>query len=142
MRFMMFIRIDEAYSALEPATEDVAAMQRYNEALMQAGALLAVDGLQPPSAGATITFGADGRATVVDGPFAEAKEVIGGYWIIQAKTKEEAVEWAKRVPAYPGQTIELRQIFDMADYSPEVQDVAQASDLASSPPPEQTESTP
>jgi hypothetical protein len=139
MRFMMFIKVGS--DDFEPTADDAAAMMKYNEELQKAGALLALDGLQPPSAGATITFGADGRATVVDGPFAEAKEVIGGYWIIQAKTKEEAVEWAKRVPAYPGQTIELRQIFDVADYSPEVQEVAQASEVASSPPPEQTQSS-
>src|SRR3954463_4241747 len=134
MRFMMFIRIDDAYSALEPATEDGAAMQRYNEALMQAGALLAVDGLQPPSKGATITFGADGRAQVTDGPFAEAKEVIGGYWIIQTKSKEEAVEWASRAPGAPGTTIELRQLFEMSDWSPEIQAAAELSSL----PPQQT----
>jgi hypothetical protein len=138
MRFMMFIKIEAGDENFEPTADDAAAMMKYNEELQKAGALLALDGLQPPSKGATITFGADGKATVVDGPFAEAKEVIGGYWIIQAKTKEEAVEWAKRVPCYPGQTIELRQIFDMADYSPEVQEVAQASDLAAAPPPEQT----
>jgi hypothetical protein len=141
MRFMMFIKIGPQDYEREPSADDAAAMMKYNEELQKAGALLALDGLQAPSEGATITFGGDGRASVVDGPFAEAKEVVGGYWIIQAKTKEEAVEWAKRVPADPGQTIELRRIFDMEDYSAEVQEVAQRSELAGSPPPEQTEST-
>ena len=144
MRFMMLM-IPKGYESAAPGVvpdaDAVAAMMKYNEELQKAGALLALDGLQPPSKGATITFGADGRADVVDGPFAEAKEVVGGYWIIQAKSKEEAVEWARRVPANPGQAIELRQIFDMADYSPEVQEVAQASTVASSPPPEQTQTT-
>jgi hypothetical protein len=120
MRFMMFIQIDpNAYG--EPTPDDVQAMMKYNEELTKAGALLALDGLQPPDKGAVIVFDEDRRPVVSDGPFAEAKEVVGGYWIIQTKTKEEAVEWASRVPAEPGQKIELRQIFDMEDYSPEVQ---------------------
>jgi hypothetical protein len=138
MRFMMFIKIDGSDENFEPTAEDVAAMSRYNEELSKAGALLALDGLQPPSKGATITFGADGKATVVDGPFAEAKEVVGGYWIIQTKSKEEAVEWARRVPATEGTTIEVRQIFEMSDFAP---DVREAAGELSSPPPEQSSST-
>ncbi|HEY6762542.1 MAG TPA: YciI family protein [Baekduia sp.] len=133
MRFMMFIKIEQdGYG--EPAPDDVGAMMRYNEELTQAGALLALDGLQPPSMGATVTFGDDRKPTVVDGPFAEAKEVIGGYWIIQTKSKEEAVEWAKRVPADPGQVIEVRQVFEMSDFSDEVRE---AAGELSSPPPQQ-----
>jgi hypothetical protein len=109
-------------------------MGRYNEELEKAGALLALDGLQPPSKGARVEFGGDGRPSVVDGPFAEAKEIIGGYWIIQTKTKEEAVEWASRVPVRAGEVaIELRQIFEMSDFPAEVQ--AYFEDQA---PPEQT----
>jgi hypothetical protein len=138
MRFMMFIKVGSSDENFEPTAEDVAAMSRYNEELSKAGALLALDGLQPPSKGATITFGAGGKASVIDGPFAEAKEVIGGYWIIQTKSKEEAVEWARRVPATEGTTIEVRQIFEMSDFAPDVQE---AAGELSSPPPEQTSST-
>jgi hypothetical protein len=134
MRYMMFIKIDGSDDNFEPTVDDVTAMTRYNEELTKAGALLAGDGLQPPSKGAVITFDAAGRATVLDGPYAEGKEVVGGYWIIQTKSKEEAVEWATRVPAEAGTTIELRQIFEMSDFSPEVQAAAELS----SAPPEQT----
>jgi hypothetical protein len=132
MRFMMFIKIDGGDESFQPTEADVAAMERYNRELNEAGVLLALDGLQPPSKGAVITFSAGGKATVTDGPYAEAKEVVGGYWIIQTKSKEEAVEWAKRVPAEEGTTIELRQIFEMSDFSPEIQ--AAAGDWS---PPEQ-----
>ena len=134
MRFMMFIKVDSSDESFQPDEETVAAMARYNEELTKAGALLALDGLQPPSAGATIVFDAAGKATVTDGPFTEAKEVVGGYWVIQTKSKEEAVQWATRVPAAEGVTIELRQIFEMSDFSPELQSAAELSSL----PPEQT----
>jgi hypothetical protein len=135
MRFMMFIKMDSGDENFQPTEADVAAMGRYNEELTKAGALLSLDGLQPPSKGAIVTFSAGGKATVTDGPYAEAKEVVGGYWIIQTKSKEEAVEWATRVPAEEGTTIELRQIFEMSDFSPEVQ--AAAGELSVAPP-EQT----
>ena len=134
MRFMMFIKMDGSDENFQPTEADVAAMARYNEELTKAGALLALDGLQPPSKGAVVTFSADGKATVTDGPYAEAKEVVGGYWIIQTKSKEEAVEWATRVPGDERSTIELRQIFEMSDFSPEVQAAAELSAM----PPEQT----
>jgi hypothetical protein len=137
MRFMMFIKIDPDYEGQEPSVEEVSAMSRYNEELIQAGAMLAGDGLQPPSLGARVEFGDGGRPTVVDGPFAEAKEVIGGYWIIEVKSRDEAVAWATRVPAGAGNAIELRQIFEMADFSPEVQEAGQLSQT----PPEQTSSS-
>lgn len=136
MRFMLFIKTDSEYTAAEVDLETVQAMQAYNEALTQAGVLLSLDGLQPPSEGATITFDAGGKAVVTDGPYAEAKEVIGGYWVIETKTKDEAVEWATRVPGGPGTTVELRRIFEMADFAPEIQDAAELSSL----PPEQTSS--
>jgi hypothetical protein len=137
MRFMMFIKIEPAGYG-EPTPDDVGAMMKYNEELTKAGVLLALDGLQAPSEGAVVTFDADRRPVVSDGPFAEAKEVVGGYWIIQTKSKEEAVEWASRVPAEPGQKIELRRIFEMSDFSQEVQDAAGELSVA---PPEQTSST-
>jgi hypothetical protein len=136
MRFMMFIKIDPDYEGQEPSVEDVNAMTRYNEELLKAGAMLAGDGLQPPSLGARVEFGAGGAPSVVDGPYAEAKEVIGGYWIIEVKSRDEAIEWATRVPAGEGNAIELRQIFEMSDFSPEVQEAGRLSDL----PPEQTSS--
>ena len=96
MRFMMFIKpsgdMDEA--GYGPKADEAAAMMAYNEELTKAGVLLALDGLAPSSQGARVAFSGDGRPTVTDGPFTEAKELIGGYWIIDVKSKEEAVEWA------------------------------------------------
>ncbi len=112
MRFMMFM-LPAGY---EPTDADVSEMMAYNEELTKAGVLLALDGLQPPAKGARVSFGPDRKRTVTDGPFAEAKEVIGGYWIIQAKSKEEAVEWASRCPASAGDTIEVRQVFEAEDF--------------------------
>jgi hypothetical protein len=136
MRYMMFMQVDPAVYGVDPAgeTEAYAAMGRYNEELTKAGILLALDGLQGPDEGERIEFGASG-ATVVDGPFAEAKEVVGGYWILDVKSHEEAVEWAKRVPARAGEAIELRRIFDMGDYD---QSALEAHGELSSAPPEQT----
>jgi hypothetical protein len=135
MRFMMFIYPGLADEAdWTPSAEAVAAMGRYNEQLSQAGVLLALDGLHPPSKGARITFDG-GKPRVLDGPFAETKEVIGGYWIIETRTKEEAVEWASRVPAGGDVVIELRRIFEMSDFPQELQDAAALSEQ----PPGQTE---
>jgi hypothetical protein len=117
MRFMMLM-IPKGYEKAEPGTmpdpEHMSAMMKYNESLQKAGVLLALDGLHPPSMGVRVSF-PGGKPKVVDGPFAEAKEVIGGYWMIQVKSKEEAVEWAKRVPASENEIIELRQVQDFAD---------------------------
>jgi hypothetical protein len=135
MRFMMFMYpgiSDDADWA--PSPEDVAAMMAYNEELTKAGALLALDGLHPPSGGARVSV-SGGKRTVTDGPFAEAKEIVGGYWIIQAKSKEEAVAWASRCPLDEGSFIEVRQVFEMSDFPEDVQ--AAAGEL-SQPPPEQT----
>src|SRR5229473_128734 len=123
MRFMMLM-IPKGYEKAEPGTvptaEAVAAMMKYNEQLQKAGVLLALDGLHPPSTGARVTF-SGGRAKVVDGPFTEAKEVVGGYWVIQVKSKEEALEWAKRAPMLDGDAIEVRQVQELSDFPPEVQ---------------------
>ena len=123
MRFMMLM-IPEVYTKpvsadFRPDPKAVAEMGKYNESLQKAGVLLALDGLQPPSKGARVSF-AGGKPKVTDGPFAEAKEVLGGYWMIQVKSKEEAVEWARRCPAAPGDKIEVRQVFEMSDFGPEV----------------------
>lgn len=123
MRFMMLM-IPKGYEHAKPGTmpdpKAVKAMMKYNESLQQAGVLLALDGLHPPSMGARVSF-PGGKPKVIDGPFTEAKEVIGGYWMIQVKSKEEAIEWAKRCPGSENEVIELRQVQEMADFSPEVQ---------------------
>ncbi|HET6165097.1 MAG TPA: YciI family protein [Planctomycetota bacterium] len=102
-----------------PDPKLIAAMMKYNEELSKAGVLLALDGLHPSAKSARIRFGG-GKRTVTDGPFTETRELIGGYWIWQVKSKAEAVEWAKRCPALDGDTIELRQIFEAADFGPEI----------------------
>jgi hypothetical protein len=121
MRFMMLM-IPAVYKTNAPAdfTPDpaaVAAMGKYNEQLQKAGILLALDGLTPPAGAARVSF-AGGKPKVTDGPFAEAKESVGGYWMIQVKSREEAVEWATRCPAAAGDTIELRRVFDPEDFGP------------------------
>jgi hypothetical protein len=92
-----------------PSAKAVAAMMQYNESLRKAGVLLAIDGLHPPSMGARVSF-AEGKAKVTDGPFAEAKEVVGGYWMIQVRSREEAIEWASRCPGAGTDVIEVRQV--------------------------------
>src|SRR6478735_7087139 len=99
-------------------------MMKYNRQLQDAGVLLALDGLHPPSMGARVTF-AGGKPTVTDGPFAEAKEVLGGYWMIQAASREEAIEWAKRCPGGDNEVIEVRQVQEMADFPADVQKAAE-----------------
>jgi hypothetical protein len=129
----MMLVIPKGYEQAAPGTmpdpKAVERMMRYNEALQKAGVLLALDGLHPPSMGARVSF-SGGRATVTDGPFPEAKEVIGGYWMIQVRSKEEAVEWARRAPMGDNELIELRQVQDMADFPPEIQQVVENSELS------------
>jgi hypothetical protein len=126
MRFMMLM-IPKGYESAKPGTmpdaEKVAAMMKYNESLQKAGVLLALDGLQPPSMGARVTF-AGGKPKVTDGPFAEAKEVLGGYWMIQVKSKEEAIQWATRCPGSDNETIEVRQVHEFTDFPADVQKAA------------------
>jgi len=106
-----------------PDVAAVEAMMKYNEELQKAGVLLALDGLHPPSMGARVSF-AGGRPLVTDGPFAEAREVLGGYWMIQVKSRQEAIEWAKRCPAAENEVIEIRQVQELSDLPPDVQAVA------------------
>ncbi len=131
MRFMMLM-IPSGYETAAPGTvpdaEHVAAMMKYNEALKEAGVLLALDGLHPPSAGARVSF-KSGRPTVTDGPFAESKEVLGGYWMIQVKSRQEALDWASRCPALDNEVIEVRQVFEMTDFPPDVRKAAENFDL-------------
>jgi hypothetical protein len=124
MRFMMLM-IPKGYETAPPDVkldaERVKAMMKYNESLQKAGVLLALDGLHPPSSGARVSF-AGGKPKVVDGPFPEAKEVVGGYWVIQVRSKEEAVAWASRCPASENETIEIRRVQELADFDGEVRD--------------------
>lgn len=126
MRFMMLM-IPGVYQNAKPDAKPdpnaFAAMAKYNDSLRKAGVLLALDGLHPPSAGVRVSF-AGGKPKVTDGPFAEAKEVIGGYWMIQVKSKEEAIEWASRCPASDNDTIEIRQVHEFAEFPPEIQAAA------------------
>ena len=115
MRFMMFMYPGIKEEDWDPSPEDVAAMGRYNDELRKAGLLLSLDGLHPPGEGARVGF-AGGAPSVTDGPFAEAKEVVGGYWLIQARSKEEAVEWARHCPAEDGDTLEIRQLYEPSDF--------------------------
>jgi len=104
-----------------PDAESVAKMMKFNEELHAAGALVALDGLHPPSKGGRVSY-RGGKPVVTDGPFAEAKEVIGGYWIIQAASLDEALGWARRIPANEDDIVEVRQIFDMSDFPEDVVD--------------------
>ena len=126
MRFMMLM-IPKGYESAPPGempdAKAVEAMMKYNESLQRAGVLLALDGLHPPSMGARVSF-AGGKPRVTDGPFAEAKEVLGGYWMIQVKSREEAIEWASRCPAGPNEVIEVRQVQELGDFPEDVQKAA------------------
>ena len=128
MRFMMLM-IPKGYEEAAPGTvpdaKAVAAMMKYNESLQKAGVLLALDGLHPPSMGARVSF-PEGKPRVTDGPFPEAKEVVGGYWMIQVKSREEAIEWASRCPGSANEVIEIRQVQEMSDFPPDVREAASA----------------
>jgi hypothetical protein len=120
MRFMMIVKANKDTEAgVMPDEKLIDAMTKYNEDLIRAGVLLDLSGLQPSSKGARIKF-SGGKRTVIDGPFTEAKELIAGYWLIQVKSKEEAIEWAKRAPAPHGEgaegEIEIRQLFELDDF--------------------------
>src|SRR5467141_1983551 len=135
MRFMMLM-IPKGYEKAAPGTlpdaKAIAAMMKYNESLQKAGALLSLEGLHPPSMGARVSF-AGGKPTVTDGPFAESKEVLGGYWMIQVKSRQEALEWASRCPALDNEIIEVRQVFEMSDFPPDVQKAAENFEALQAP---------
>jgi hypothetical protein len=126
MRFMLLM-IPRGYAQAAPGTlpeaAAVARMMAYNRELQQAGVLLGLDGLHPPSMGARVSF-EGGRPTVTDGPFAEAREALGGYWMLDVASRDEAIEWARRCPAGPNEVIEVRQVQEMADFPEDVQAVA------------------
>lgn len=122
MRFMMIVKASKNSEAGKmPGEELLAAMGKYNEELMKAGALVELAGLQPSSKGARVKY-SNGQRTIVDGPFAETKELIAGFWIIRAKSMEEAMEWAKRIPAPHGEgaegEIEIRPFYELEDFAP------------------------
>lgn len=120
MRFMMQVRADKRTEAGEmPSWELIAAMGKYNEEMVKAGVMLAGDGLQPSSKGARVTF-AGGKPKVTQGPFPDPKELIAGFWMIEVKSKEEAIDWATRVPFKDGEVIELRQVFETSDFPAEI----------------------
>jgi hypothetical protein len=124
MRFMM-IMFPKGYENAKPGTvpdlKDMERMGKYNEELGKAGVLLALDGLTPPATmSARVTF-KSGKSKVTDGPFPETKEVVGGYWIIQVKSREEALEWASRIPGSDNEMIEVRRMFEITDFDPEIQ---------------------
>ena len=126
MRFMMLV-IPKGYEAATPGTvpdaKAVERMMKYNEALQKAGVLLALDGLHPPAMGARVSF-SGGTPSVLEGPFPEAKEVVGGYWMIEVHSKDEAIEWAKRAPMGDNEIIEVRQVQEITDFPPDVQEAA------------------
>jgi len=126
MRFMMLM-IPKGYDSAPPGTmpeaDAVAAMMRYNEELQRAGVLLGLEGLHPPSMGARVTF-SGGKATVTDGTQVAVPETLGGYWMIDVASKQEAIAWASRCPAGDNEVIEVRQVQEMADFPADVQEAA------------------
>jgi hypothetical protein len=126
MRFMMLM-IPLGYETAQPDVqldpERVRAMMKFNQDLKDAGVLIALDGLHPPSMGARVSF-KTGKPLVTDGPFAEVKEVLGGYWMINVASREEAIAWAKKCPGSENEIIEIRQVHEMSDFSPESQEAA------------------
>jgi hypothetical protein len=123
MRFMM-IMFPGSYASNQPGNipdvKHFEEMGKYNEQLQKAGVLLALDGLTPPSIGAQVTF-KSGKSKVSDGPFPEAKEVVGGYWMIEVKSREEALQWASRIPGTDNERVEVRQVAELTDFDEKIQ---------------------
>jgi len=114
---------ESAAAGAMPDAKAVDAMMRYNRSLKEAGVLLSLEGLHPPSMGARVAF-SRGKPKVTEGPFADAKETLGGFWIIQVNSREEAIEWAKRCPASDNEIIEIRQVQELTDFPADVQAAA------------------
>jgi hypothetical protein len=128
MRFMMIVKATKNTEAgILPTKEEFAEMDKFNEELMKAGIIVAGDGLQPSSKGARVRFSGDKR-TVIDGPFAETKELIAGYGIWKVNSKAEAIEWAKRAPFHNGEEVEIRQIFEAEDFADALPSLATAQE--------------
>ena len=139
MRFMM-IMIPRVYQpdvppgempgeSFAPPPDAVSRMTKFNEELAKSGALLALEGLQPSSKGARVAFNG-GKPRTIDGPFAGAKEVIGGYWLIDVPSKQQAIDWARKCPAVDGDVIEIRQVFEMSDFPADVQKAAESATVS------------
>lgn len=127
MRFIMFM-IPGGYESADPGTmpdaDAVAAMMKYNQELQAAGVLQSVNGLRPPTEGARVSF-AGGRPLVTDGPFTETTETVGGYWLLDVESRDAAIDWAKRCPAGDNELLEIRQVQEMEDFPPDVQQAAE-----------------
>jgi hypothetical protein len=122
MRFMVMM-IPDVYKRpvlpnFAPPADAVEKMGKFNEALQKAGVLLALDGLHPPGTGARVSFDSSGKPAVTDGPSADATEAIGGYWMLEVKSRQEAIDWARRCPAQPGDVLEIRKVFAPEDFTP------------------------
>ena len=127
MRFLMIMYPDRAAESVAvPDAKAIEEMMKYNEELAKAGVLISLDGLHPSSKGARIYF-PDGKPRVSDGPFTEAKEIVGGFWMLNVKSKAEAVEWARKVPATGTNFVEVRQVFEMSEFPEDVQKAAENS---------------
>jgi len=118
MRFMVIVKANkESESGALPDEKVLAAMGKFNEELVKAGVMLGGEGLHPSAKGVRISFGEGGKKTVVDGPFTETKELVAGYWLLQTKTREECIEWMKRAPFTPGDTVEIRQVHEVEEFA-------------------------
>jgi len=124
MRFAMLMIPNHTSDDWTPSPEAVREMGKYNQRLTEAGVLLSLDGFHPTSKGARVSFAGGAEPTIADGPFDTPRQTVGGYWLIDVRSKDEAVEWASRCPAGDGDVIEIRQIFEMSDFPPEVQAAA------------------
>ncbi len=121
MRFMVLVKAnDDREAGIPPTKEMIDAMGKLNEEMVRAGVLLAAEGLQPSSKGARVAFSGGKPPKVIDGPFTETKELIAGFWLLDVKSKEEAIEWAKRVPFSDGEVLEVRQVFEAEDFPADV----------------------
>jgi hypothetical protein len=128
MRFMILVKADESSEAgVMPSSEMLTEMGKFNEELVKAGVMLAGEGLHPSSKGMRMRFSGKER-TVTDGPFAETKELIAGFWLLQVKSRDEVIEWMKRAPFDGGTEIEIRQVFEAEDFGPELTPEARAAE--------------
>ncbi|MEO6394730.1 MAG: YciI family protein [Devosia sp.] len=117
MRFMIIVKMTPQQENVVPDPSGFEEMGKYNQSLVDAGILLAAEGLTGSKDGATVSFKKDGKFVVKDGPFTEAKELVAGFWIIQVKSRDEAIEWAKRIPGFvDGETVEIRKVAEISDF--------------------------
>src|SRR3569833_388392 len=116
MRYMVIVKSTPQDEGIVPKPEELAAMGRFNEELIDAGVMLAGEGLRESAKGFKLRFEGQGKASVVDGPFSEARELIGGFWIIQAKDRDEAIAWMRKAPFPPGPELEIRQVAEVTDF--------------------------